>query len=283
MTAYLALHVMQAEALTTAQILESAYDSTTKTLRMSYSASGANDVTALTNEPTYPWALQHETSGAPANGIGVGLRFIQETSAANNETIAAIAAVVSDVTAGSEDAGLAFKLMAAGAAAADKMTLGSTGLLTLVNAATIDNTVNGTVTITEPNIVLSGVLALANAASFDNSVNGTLTITEPSIVLGGALTLPACSMADGDATPSVTGCYWMVSAANTAPTVITDLDNPVVGATYCIIAGDATNPPTIADADKFALSAAWNPGIDDNICLYVQADNDYIEISRSNN
>ena len=117
MTAYLALHVMQAEALTTAQILESAYDSTTKTLRMSYSASGANDVTALTNEPTYPWALQHETSGA----------------------------------------------------------------------------------------------------------------------------------------------------------------------TYCIVVGDATNPPTIADAGNFALSAAWNPGIDDNICLHVQADNDYIEISRSNN
>ena len=91
------------------------------------------------------------------------------------------------------------------------------------------------------------------------------------------------TMADEDATPDISGGTIFVSQANTAPTEITDLDNPAVGKIITIIVGNAGNPPTITDGGNFALSAGWTPDLDDTITLFVQADNDYIEISRSAN
>ena len=79
------------------------------------------------------------------------------------------------------------------------------------------------------------------------------------------------------------GCYWLTTSANTGATEITDLDNPQVGAQYCIIGGSATNSSTITDGGNFALSSGWTAAVDDVLCLYVQADNDYIEISRVDN
>jgi hypothetical protein len=96
--------------------------------------------TALTNAITYN-TLLHETSGTPANGIGVGLQFEQETSASNNEKIAAIAARVTDVTSTSEDAALDIRLMIAGAAHATTATFDLDGL----NLASGDDySINGT-------------------------------------------------------------------------------------------------------------------------------------------
>ena len=86
-----------------------------------------------------------------------------------------------------------------------------------------------------------------------------------------------------DATPDVSGCRILTTSSNTGATAITDLDNPVVGSIVCIVGGSATNSSTIADSGNFALSAAFTAGLDDNICLYVQADNDYIEMSRTDN
>src|SRR3989338_677317 len=68
---------------------------------------------------TYLQRLSHTTSGVPAAGIGTGLEFEAETSAANNEIGASLAAVVTDATLASEDFDLVFKNMAAGAAAAE--------------------------------------------------------------------------------------------------------------------------------------------------------------------
>ena len=91
------------------------------------------------------------------------------------------------------------------------------------------------------------------------------------------------TMADEDATPDISGGTIFVSQANSAPTEIIDLDNPAVGKIITIIVGNAGNPPTITDGGNFALSAGWAPDLDDTITLFVQADNDYIEISRSTN
>lgn len=66
-------------------------------------------------------------------------------------------------------------------------------------------------------------------------------------------------------------------------TAITDLDNPTVGKMVYLTGGSATNSSTIADSGNFNLTAAMTLGLDDVICLYVQADNDYIEMFRSNN
>lgn len=83
--------------------------------------------TATTNAVTQVLRLDSQSSGTPANGIGVGMQFVAETSAGNTEIGATIEAITTDVTATSEDFDLSFKTMAAGAAAAERARLKSTG------------------------------------------------------------------------------------------------------------------------------------------------------------
>lgn len=88
---------------------------------------------------------------------------------------------------------------------------------------------------------------------------------------------------DGDTTPDVSSGNFFITSANTGATAISDLDNPRTGQIVVIIGGSAANSSTIADAGNFNLTGAFTAGLDDVIGLYVQADNDYIELFRSNN
>lgn len=81
---------------------------------------------ATTNAVTYIVDLTHTSSGTPANNIGVGMRFIVETAAANNEIGGIIEAVATDTTSTSEDFEIVFKGMTAGAAATERFRLGTT-------------------------------------------------------------------------------------------------------------------------------------------------------------
>ncbi len=209
---------------------------------------------AATNAVVDVMNVKHNTSGTAANGIGSGIIFTQETAAGNDEIGANIDVVATDVTDTSEDFSLIVSLMKAGAAATQALEILSTGVLELVNAATIDN-----------------------------STDGTVIITEPTISLQGALDFKTCTIADGDATPDVSGCHVLTTSANTGATEITDLDNPVVGGIYIIIGGSATNSSTITDGGNFALSAGFTASVDETLTLFVQADNDYIELTRSTN
>ena len=83
--------------------------------------------TATTDAVTQVLRLDSQSSGTPANGIGVGIQFSTETAAGNTEIGATIEAITTDVTATSEDFDLSFKTMAAGAAAAERMRVKSTG------------------------------------------------------------------------------------------------------------------------------------------------------------
>ena len=83
--------------------------------------------TAITNAVTQAFRIDSQSSGTPANGIGVGIEFATETAAANTEIGATIEAITTDVTATSEDFDLSFKTMAAGAAAAERMRVKSNG------------------------------------------------------------------------------------------------------------------------------------------------------------
>jgi hypothetical protein len=82
---------------------------------------------ATTNGVTAALKVSHTTSGTPATGIGVGIELEAETTAGNNEVGATIEAVTTDVTAASEDFDLVIKTMAAGAAAAERLRVKSTG------------------------------------------------------------------------------------------------------------------------------------------------------------
>lgn len=97
------------------------------------------------------------------------------------------------------------------------------------------------------------------------------------------LNTPIKVIAADDTTPDVSTGKFFVTSANTGSTAITDLDNPVVGQEVCITGGSATNSSTIADSGNFNLSAAFTASVDDVLCVYVQADNDYVETSRVNN
>jgi hypothetical protein len=94
-------------------------------LNTAYSTYVENDV--FNDSVVYPITLTHTTTGTPANGIGTGLRFITETSNTNNEIGGLIEVVTTDVTSGSEDFDFVFKTMAAGATAAEKLRIKSTG------------------------------------------------------------------------------------------------------------------------------------------------------------
>lgn len=71
--------------------------------------------------------ITHSTTGVPANGIGTGLAFSTETSTPGVKTGAVLEAVATDVSVGSEDFDLVLRLMAGGAAAAEKFRFSSAG------------------------------------------------------------------------------------------------------------------------------------------------------------
>lgn len=73
--------------------------------------------------------ITHTTTGTPVAGIGTGMSFITETANGNNETGMVLEALTTDVTAASEDFDFVVKLMAAGAAAAQKFRVSSLGRL----------------------------------------------------------------------------------------------------------------------------------------------------------
>ena len=91
------------------------------------------------------------------------------------------------------------------------------------------------------------------------------------------------TIADNDATPDVSGKnVWTYNGTANA-VVVTDLDNPVVGAIYRIIGNSDTYTITINDGGNFNIEGNWVGGVDDVLTIFVQADNDYIQFSRSNN
>ena len=96
--------------------------------------------------------------------------------------------------------------------------------------------------------------------------------------------MTSSTIADGDATPSVSSGNVFITSANTGATEIIDLDDPTVGQIIYIIGGSASNPSTIQDTGKFALSGStFTASVDEVLILYVVADNDYVELSRSTN
>ena len=85
----------------------------------------AEELTALTNTIQQVARLSHLTSGTPAAGIGLGLEFEQETTPSNNEIIATIEAITTDITSGSEDADIVLKTMSGGAAVNERLRAGT--------------------------------------------------------------------------------------------------------------------------------------------------------------
>jgi len=86
-----------------------------------------------------------------------------------------------------------------------------------------------------------------------------------------------------DTTPDVSRGNFFITSINGHATEITDLDNPTDGQILYIVGGSNTNSSTISDSGNFTLSAGWTASSGDTLTLFVRNDNDYVELTRSNN
>jgi hypothetical protein len=95
------------------------------------------------------------------------------------------------------------------------------------------------------------------------------------------------TFAANDTTPAINGANVFVCPSTNSSSgnaAITDLDGGFpYGQIIYIIGAGGTYPTTIADSGNFNLSAAWTGNADDVLILYIQADNDYIEVGRVDN
>ena len=112
---------------------------------------------------------------------------------------------------------------------------------------------------------------------------GDIWVEKAGDTMTGAFIQNVVTIAADITTPDVSGGNIFVTSANTVGTVITDLVSPAAGQIIRIIGGSDTNSSTIADGGNFNLSAGWTAGLDDVLILFVQADDDYIEIGRVDN
>ena len=90
---------------------------------------------AVTAAVSYVQRISHITSGTAAVGFGAGLEWELENASGTNKVVSTIETVFTDATDTSEDADFVVKLMAAGAAAAEKFRVDSTGIATLTSTA----------------------------------------------------------------------------------------------------------------------------------------------------
>lgn len=116
--------------------------------RMDLRADGTNmfssqiNTGAAQNTVTDVMVLRKSTDTTPVAGTGSGLRFDVRTAAGFDDavgikSVARIDAVTTDLTGGSEDADLVFKTMAAGATAAERLRIKSTGAIAVAEPVSI--------------------------------------------------------------------------------------------------------------------------------------------------
>lgn len=92
------------------------------------------------NGISYPVTLRHTTTGTPGTGIGVGLDFITETAADNQERGMTINSVSTNIGGGAEAFDFIVNLMAGGAVASEVMRSSSDGYLKIANSQLYKNT-----------------------------------------------------------------------------------------------------------------------------------------------
>lgn len=122
---------------------------------------------ATTNAVTQVLRIDSQSSGTPANGIGVGMQFAVETSAGNTEIGATIEAIATDVTSTSEDFDLVLKTMLAGAAAQERVRIQSDG-----NVGIGTSTPQAKLTVNGDALINSLTIGRGAGASLFNTVVG---------------------------------------------------------------------------------------------------------------
>jgi len=216
--------------------------------------------TAATNTVIDVARLESRSTGTPAAGIGAGLLFAVETSASNFEIGARIEAVTTDVTAGSEDFDLSFKVMAAGAAATEAMRIRSTGVVdvdalsiantTVTSTAAELNILDGVTATTAELNILDGVTSTAAELNLlDGSVAGTV-VNSKAVIYGAAGQVLAATATAGTNTTQVATTAFVQTALGGA----IEADYQVFTA-----AGTWTKPSGLS-ANALVIVEMWGAG-----------------------
>lgn len=121
--------------------------------------------TAATNTVTNVLRVDSQSSGTPANGIGVGIEMAAETAAGNTEIGVVLEAVTNDVTSTSEDFDFVVKTMSAGATAAERLKVGSDGTVTVANGDMVLNTAGNGLKIKTGTDATAGLATILNGNS----------------------------------------------------------------------------------------------------------------------
>jgi hypothetical protein len=103
------------------------------------------------------------------------------------------------------------------------------------------------------------------------------------VQVDGTLSQDMGTITDNDATPDVTGYNILRYAGSSNSVTITDLDNPTAGTIYYILGNSDTYTVTINDAGNFTLAGNVTLGSGDVLTLLCFEDNNYIEVTRSDN
>jgi hypothetical protein len=134
----------------------------------------AVEASALTSTVQQVARLTHITSGIPAAGIGVGIEFEQETAADNNEVIATIEAIATDVTAASEDGAVIIKTMSGGSVASEVLRVASNNI-TIDAGSTLQKALSGDIVL-ECDPATAGTAATTLNAAAAGTYTKTVTI-----------------------------------------------------------------------------------------------------------
>lgn len=141
----------------------------------------AQKLDAATSSVSIAHQIRHSlSSGTAAAGIGVGQNFVIVNASAVNKIIAAQEAVTTDATNATEDADFVWKLMAAGAAAAEKLRLSSVGKLTAQGGVVSVDPLNGNGYATGAGGAVTQVTSKATGVTL-NKVCGQITTHNASL------------------------------------------------------------------------------------------------------
>ncbi len=135
----------------------------------------------------YPLEMKRTSSATPGAGIGVGMNFITETAAGNDETGGVIESLTTDVTSTAENFDMVFKTMKAGATAAEVLRMKSSGKVAFANSAYssvfVDATTSGSTVLdfdTYQNFFLTatGAVTLANPTTESIGQSGVIVFAQ---------------------------------------------------------------------------------------------------------
>jgi hypothetical protein len=206
----------------------------------------------------------HTTTGTPVAGIGTGIALVTETASGNNETGMVIQSLTTDVTPTAENFDLVVLLMRAGATAAEKLRVKSTGALVP----------NGPIeALTGASIASASTVNLDSATGSRVHVTGVTTITAVTLTKG-----PRTVIFDGILTlthhatnNNLPGATNITTAAGDR--AIYESDGTTV---YCVsynrasgvavAGGTVTNQATMETASNNTeivtpLAVNWHPGV----------------------